>query len=67
MGILARAALGFGDSGAFKGLERAAADFTLVQIGRMGTDGFFDLRADADDGIERGHGLLKNHGDFAAA
>src|SRR5208283_4468042 len=30
-------------------------------------NGFCNLRADAQDGIQRGHGLLKDHGDFAAA
>ena len=30
-------------------------------------DGFGDLVADAHDGVERGHGLLEDHGDGAAA
>src|SRR5580658_831438 len=33
----------------------------------VGSDGFFDLCAYAHHRIERGHGLLKNHGDLAAA
>jgi len=33
----------------------------------MGEDGFGDLVADAHDGIEGGHGLLKDHGHADAA
>ena len=47
--------------------ERAAADFAAVETGLVDANGFLNLRADADYGIERRHRLLKNHGDFAAA
>lgn len=33
----------------------------------MREDGFGDLAADAHDRVERGHGLLEDHGDGAAA
>ena len=33
----------------------------------MRADGFGDLRTDAHDRVERGHGLLEDHGDIAAA
>jgi hypothetical protein len=37
------------------------------QLGLVGADGFRDLRADGQNRVQRGHGLLKNHGDLPAA
>jgi len=31
----------------------------------VGANSFLNLRANTHDRIQRGHGLLKNHGDFA--
>jgi hypothetical protein len=58
---------GFGDGGSFECGMNAPLQMRAVQIRFVGANGFFDLRANTHDGIERGHGLLKDHGDFAAA
>jgi hypothetical protein len=44
------------------GVQLGAGDTRIV-----GEDGFGDLPADAHDGVERRHGLLKDHGEGAAA
>ena len=61
------AKFGFGNGGAFKSGENARADGGRREGGFVSADGFGNLRADAENGIERGHGLLKDHGDAAAA
>ena len=58
---------GFGYGGALKGGEGAATDFFAGEMRLMSADGFFDLCAHAEDGVESGHGLLKNHRESAAA
>ena len=67
MRILACAAGGISERGAFDGGEGAAADFVCASARLVDANCFLDLRSDAQDGIECGHRLLKNHGDFAAA
>jgi hypothetical protein len=67
MRILAGAVRGLGNGGAFERFERAAAYFITGKAWFVDANRFFDLCADADDGIERRHWLLKHHGDFAAA
>ena len=64
---LAGAHLGLGDSGAFEGGVHASLQVRAGKVRFVGANGFFNLRANTHDGIERGHGLLKDHGDFAAA
>ena len=66
MGILIQPAARLGDAHAAQGLlgnlDRFAARHLLMQ-----QDRFEDLLADGVDGIERGHRLLKDHGDLIAA
>jgi hypothetical protein len=59
--------IGLGDGGAFEGGVDASLQVGCCKVRFVGANGFLDLRANAHDWIERGHGLLKNHGDFAAA
>ena len=66
MRILARAQFGLGHRGAFERGNGATTRSAAPSFGSCDANGFFDLRADAQHGIERGHRLLKNHGDFAA-
>src|SRR5579872_215477 len=63
---LTRALRRLGNGGAFERFDGAAANFGSRERWLMRANGFFDLRANAHDGIEGGHRLLKNHGDFAA-
>lgn len=67
MRILASAIFGFGHGGLFERSDDAAMQQLSGNLRLVGEDRFFDLRADAKDGVERGHRLLKNHGDFATA
>src|SRR6266704_2957772 len=50
-----------------KSIDGLAFAFGGMELRMMSPNGFFDLRADAQDRIQRSHGLLKNHGDLAAA
>ena len=59
--------VGFGNGGAFECGVDASLQMSIAEVGFVGANGFFDLRANTHDGIERSHGLLKDHGDFAAA
>ncbi len=59
--------VGFGDGGAFEGGVDASLKTRVGKMRFVGTNGFFDLRANTHDGIERSHGFLKDHGYFAAA
>ena len=65
MGILLSAARRIGNGGVFERAQHAGADFGFAEPGLVDANRFGDLRADAHHRIERGHGLLKNHGDFA--
>lgn len=67
MGKLLGAKFGFRDGGALESGENAGVDGGGREGGFVGADGFGDLRANAENGIEGGHGLLKDHGDAAAA
>ena len=49
------------------GVEDALVDGLAGEFGVVGADGFGDLGSDGHDGVERGHGLLEDHGDVAAA
>ena len=64
---LFRAGFRLGDSGAVQRIDGRAFHFVGFQFRLMRANRFFDLGADAHDRIQRGHGLLKNHGNFAAA
>ena len=59
--------VGFGNGGAFEGSADASLQMSAAEAGFVSANGFFDLRANTHDGIERGHRLLKDHGNFAAA
>ena len=66
MGVVGVAHGGVGD---LDGLERGdgvVAGFAACGGRRVCGVGFGDLAADGHDGIERGHRLLKDHGDLAA-
>jgi hypothetical protein len=67
MRVLARAKFGLGHGGEFERSDGAATRFGGRAARFVHADGFFDLRADSHYGIERGHRLLENHGDFATA
>jgi len=64
---LAGAESGFGYGGAFESGKGASTDGVAIEMRLVGADGFFDLRADTEDGVERGHRLLEDHGECAAA
>jgi len=64
---LAGAEDGLGYGGAFEGGKGASADGVAIEMRLVGADGFFDLCADTEDGVERGHWLLEDHGECAAA
>ena len=64
---LAGAEGGFGYGGAFECGESAAAEFIAGELRLVGAKGFFDLRADAEDRVERSHRLLKDHRQRTAA
>ena len=49
------------------GVEHQPVDGLRDESGLVGADRFGDLRADAHDRVQRGHGLLEDHGDVAAA
>ena len=53
--------------GAFQRRDDATTYFLARETGSVRANRFRNLRANAHDGIERGHRLLKNHGDVAAA
>ena len=67
MWILASAQFGIRDGGAFECGYGTAMSIGCAHARFVDADGFFDLRAYAHYRIERGHWLLKNHGNFAAA
>jgi len=67
VGILASAEGRIGHGGASERIQNAAAEIGGGDVRLVDADGFLDLRADAKDGIERGHRLLKNHRDAAPA
>ena len=67
VGEVCEAAFGVGKGDLVEGLEDAVADLGPAERGVMGLDGFGDLSADGHDGVEGGHGLLKDHGDLPAA
>ena len=67
MRVLASPLLWFGNRRAFHGIEGPAANLGSCEARLVYADRFFDLCADADDGVERCHRLLKNHRNLAAA
>jgi hypothetical protein len=67
MRILTGAARRIGNGGEFERAHDARAYFGFAEARLVHADRFSDLRADAHDRIERGHGLLKDHGDFASS
>jgi len=66
MRIVACAAFGLGDGYVIHGLDGEFVRFAFCAIA-MGQHGLGDLIADSHDGVESGHGFLKNHGDAGAA
>ena len=66
MRIVAGAAGGVGNGDVVHGVDGAVRSLLSWKC-IVGEDGFGDLVADAHDRVERGHGLLKNHGDARAA
>jgi hypothetical protein len=67
MGVVAETGRGRGQGDGRHGLEDAVADLVAGEIAVVSADRLGDLLADGEDGVEGGHGLLKDHGDFAAA
>ena len=67
VGVVAEAALGVGEGDFFEGGDGAEAEFAAREGRLVGLEAFGELAADGHDGVEGGHGLLKDHGDFAAA
>ena len=65
MGKLPGPARRIGNSGEFERAQDARAKVGVAEARLVHANGFGDLSADAHDGIERGHGLLEDHGDFA--
>ena len=66
VGIVGVAARGVGDGDGFKRGDGLGATFAAGGGGGMGRVGLGDLMADGHDGVECGHGLLKDDGDGAA-
>jgi len=66
MGKLLGADFGLRQRGVFDRGEQTTVERFLGGGRLVRQDGFLDLRADAHHGIQRGHGLLKDHGDFAS-
>jgi hypothetical protein len=67
VGIVVEAGGGIGEGDSRHGFEDAVADLAAGEIAMVGADRFGNLLADGEDGIEGGHGLLKDHGEVAAA
>ena len=67
MGKLLGAARRIGNCGEFERAQDARAKVGVAEARFVDANRFGDLRADAHDRIERGHRLLKDHGDFASA
>jgi hypothetical protein len=67
MGEFSCAHLGLRHRSAPQRFDGSASHFTGTQQSLMRTDGFFNLRANTHDRVERRHRLLKHHRDFAAA
>lgn len=59
--------IGLGNGGSFEGSVNATLQVRTRDMRFVGANSFLNLRANAHDGIQRGHRLLKNHGDLAAA
>src|SRR5271165_4368171 len=66
MRIVAGPSGGIGDGDIVHGIDRALPRLALRHL-VVRQHGFRDLVADPHDRIERGHGLLENHGDARAA
>ncbi len=66
MRVAAGALLGLRDGDVAHAFDGPAAGIGFRDA-LVSEHGFGDLVADAHDGIEGGHGLLKNHGDAGAA
>jgi hypothetical protein len=56
-----------GHSGSFEGGVDAALQLRAGKVRFVSENRFLNLLANTHHGIQRGHGLLENHGDFAAA
>ena len=67
MGILLIAALGVGDTHVGQQLEGALFCFGSGNFLVVEGKGLLDLLADGLQGVERGHGVLEDHGDALAA
>ncbi|MNY00831.1 hypothetical protein D3C86_1333400 [compost metagenome] len=66
VGVVVHAAGGPGDADGFEHLDGALAGGGAVDL-LVEHDGFHDLLADREDGVERGHGVLRDQGDAVAA
>ena len=67
VGVVADSALGLGKSDLAHGGQDLLLDGFAGEFGVMGLDGLGDLGADGHDWVERGHGLLEDHGYVAAS
>ncbi|MNL36441.1 hypothetical protein D3C87_1585220 [compost metagenome] len=66
MGVVVHAVGGPGDADGFEHLDGALASGGAVDL-LVERDGFHDLLADREHGVERGHGVLRDQGDAVAA
>ena len=64
---LVGAARGIGNSGEFERTQEPRVEVGIAEARLVHANRFSDLRANAHDRVERGHRLLKDHGDFASA
>ncbi len=67
MRVVAETALRIGQGDFVQRGEHALVELGFCDAWVMCEDGFGDLAADAHDRVERGHGLLKDHRERAAA
>ena len=66
VGILVESLFRHGDADQFQHFNRMLLGLMLVHA-RMNFQGLHDLLSNGKNRVERGHGLLEDHGDFAAA
>jgi len=64
---LLRANFGFRVGGAAQGIDGLAIHLRGFQLRLVRANRLFDLGADAHHRVQRGHGFLEDHGNFAAA
>ena len=66
MGIAMQAIAGIDDADLVEPVDAFIIDAVAGHIGPVEADGFGDLRADGEDGIQGGHRVLEDVGDLFA-